>query len=80
MGELWVLPESPRFLVRRGRLADAKESIRKLGNLSDPEEIAKFIQQLQQEMQDEKYEALRQQVEMGAHGIAPNSWAFVRFP
>lgn len=77
LGELWILPESPRFLVRKGRLADARESIRKLGNLTEETEINEFIQQLKQEMEDEKYNVLCQQVNMGAKGTAPNAWAFV---
>lgn len=79
MGEIWILPESPRFLVRQGRIGDARESIRRLGNITDPAEVALFIHQVQLEMEDERQESLIQQVDLGARGIAPNTFSYVSY-
>ncbi len=44
----WIMPESPRWLVRRGRMADAAHSLRRLNGSKadyDPEEEARLLKQ-----------------------------------
>lgn len=48
VGEVLILPESPRFFVQHGREDDAAASLRKLG-MTDPVAVAAVIEEFKAE-------------------------------
>ena len=69
----WKLPESPRYLVHKGRLEEAKEVLAKI----DSEGVDKEIESIQETFKNEKPAKLADLFEMvgGKKRIAPIVWA-----
>lgn len=73
LGEVWVLPESPRFLVRSGKMEKARQSIRRLKIYKDPSDIDALVRQLQTEMEQTRFVESQRSVERGDAVAIPSS-------
>ena len=78
VGEVWVLPESPRFLVSRGDYVEARKSLERLSEKTDkPVDVDALVQILQIEKALEREEEATNREVLLQRGIQPNSWKFV---
>lgn len=78
LGEVWVLPESPRYLVRSGNLEKARQSIRRLKIYKDPADVETLVRQLQAEVEQNRFLNSQNSVERGtaADSSSATSGAF----